>query len=116
MDIAGSPDLLVSGINDGANVGTFTQVSGTVGAATVALSSSFNGSIPAIAISTDPVCEEDTPECQAANEAHFATVANFVADLQLTGGVNPEACRPHAEFRHAHRPLPAYRDTARQTQ
>ena len=81
MDIAGSPDLLVSGINDGANVGTFTQVSGTVGAATVALSSSFNGSIPAIAISTDPVCEEDTPECQAANEAHFATVANFVADL-----------------------------------
>jgi len=81
MDIAGGPDLLISGINDGANVGSFTQVSGTVGAATVALSSSFNGSIPAIAISTDRVCDEDTPECEAANENHFERVANFVASL-----------------------------------
>jgi 5'-nucleotidase len=79
MNIAGAPDLLISGINDGANIGTFTQISGTVGAATVALSSTFNGSIPAIAISTDPVCDEETPECEAANEAHFEAVANFVA-------------------------------------
>lgn len=81
MDIAGSPDLLISGINDGANVGSFSQISGTVGAATVALSSTFNGSIPAIAISTDPVCDEETPECEAENEAHFEAVANFVANL-----------------------------------
>jgi 5'-nucleotidase len=88
MDIAGDPDLLISGINDGANIGSFTQISGTVGAATVALSSTFNGSIPAIAISTDPVCDPDdeeddyTPEqCEAKNEAHFEAVANFVADF-----------------------------------
>jgi 5'/3'-nucleotidase SurE len=81
MDIAGEPDLLISGINDGANIGTFTQISGTVGAATVALSSTFNGSIPAIAISTDPVCEEATIECEDNNKAHFEAVANFVANL-----------------------------------
>ena len=81
MDIAGEPDLLISGINDGANIGTFSQISGTVGAATVALSSTFNGSIPAIAISTDPICDEDTPECEQENEEHFEAVANFVANF-----------------------------------
>lgn len=81
MDIAGAPDLLISGINDGANIGAFSQISGTVGAATVALSSTFNGSIPAIAISTDPVCDEDTPECEQENEEHFEAVANFVANF-----------------------------------
>jgi 5'/3'-nucleotidase SurE len=72
------PDLLVSGINAGANVGAFTQVSGTVGAAIVGLASTFNGSVPSIAISTDPVCAESTPECEAQNEAHFARVADFL--------------------------------------
>lgn len=81
MDIAEDPDLLISGINDGANIGTFTQVSGTVGAATVALSSTFNGSIPAIAVSTDEVCDEDTQACEDDNAAHFETVATFITEF-----------------------------------
>jgi 5'-nucleotidase len=75
------PDLLVSGINAGANVGAFTQVSGTVGAAIVGLASTFNGSVPSIAISTDPLCAEATADCQARNEAHFARVADFLVQV-----------------------------------
>lgn len=71
IDIAGQPDLLISGINDGANVGGLTPTSGTVGAAIAALSSSLNGSVPAIAVSTD----------RGADRAHFRRVAEFVADL-----------------------------------
>ena len=85
------PDLLVSGINDGANIGAFTQISGTVGAAVAALSPAFNGAVPAIAISTDPVCSEATAACEAANEAHFDQVAGFlvavVAHLESKPGV-----------------------------
>lgn len=81
ISIAGTPDLLVSGINDGANIGSATQISGTVGAAIAGLSASLNQSVPAIAVSTDPVCDEDTAECEAANEAHFARVAEFTTDL-----------------------------------
>ncbi|WAK00335.1 5'/3'-nucleotidase SurE [Methylobacter sp. YRD-M1] len=73
-----TPDLLVSGINIGANIGAATQFSGTVGAAIAALSSMLNGAVPAIAISTDPMCGESTPDCRAANEAHFARVADFL--------------------------------------
>jgi 5'-nucleotidase len=75
------PDLLVSGINDGANIGAFTQISGTVGASIVALSSTFNGSVPAIAISTDSICSDATPECDARNEAHFERVADFLVGV-----------------------------------
>ena len=75
------PDLLVSGINAGANIGAFTQISGTVGAAIVAMSSTFNGAVPAIAISTDAICSAATPECGAANDEHFARVARFVVNL-----------------------------------
>ena len=53
-----APDLLVSGINDGANVGATTQISGTVGAAIVSIGRLIGDSIPAIAISTDERCEE----------------------------------------------------------
>ena len=72
------PDLLVSGINIGANIGAATQFSGTVGAAIAALSPMLNGAVPAIAISTDPVCDESTPDCRASNDAHFARVADFL--------------------------------------
>jgi 5'-nucleotidase len=72
------PDLLLSGINNGANIGAFTQVSGTVGAAVVALASTFNGAVPAIAVSTDAICNEATAECHGRNAAHFARVAQFV--------------------------------------
>ena len=81
------PDLLVSGTNAGANIGAATQISGTVGAAIAAIANSFNGSVPAIAISTDEPCDEsdppggDLPACVAANEAHYAEVAAFLVDL-----------------------------------
>jgi 5'-nucleotidase len=82
-----APDLLVSGINAGANIGAATQVSGTVGAAIVAIANGLNGSIPAIGISTDEPCDTDDPPggdlpaCEAENAAHFADVASFTADF-----------------------------------
>ena len=70
------PDLLVSGINAGANLGALALVSGTVGASMLAVASAYNGAVPAIAISTEqPDCEES---CQ---KDHYRTVAKFVADL-----------------------------------
>ncbi len=70
------PDLLVSGINAGNNLGALTQVSGTVGASMAAVASAFNGAVPAIAISTDE------PDCDAAcQDQHYANVAAFVARL-----------------------------------
>jgi len=80
------PDLLVSGINAGANIGAATQISGTVGGTIVAIANGFNGSIPAIGISTDEPCDEDDPPggddltaCVAANATHFSQVASFLA-------------------------------------
>lgn len=52
------PDLLISGINDGANVGPTTQISGTVGAAVVSIGRLIGDPVPAIAVSTDERCEE----------------------------------------------------------
>ena len=82
-----APDLLVSGINAGANIGAATQLSGTVGGAIVSLANGLNGSVPAIAISTDEPCDEDDPPggdlpaCVAANAVHYANVAGFVTDF-----------------------------------
>ena len=71
-----TPDLLVSGINSGANLAAATYTSGTVGAALHAAGLFLGGgSVPAIAISTDQRCPEDediTEECR--------DVANFVVD------------------------------------
>ena len=90
------PDLLVSGINAGANIGAFTQVSGTVGAAIVAISSTFNGAVPAIAISTDEICSASTTECDTANDEHFNRVARFAVNLiaQLERKSGPPAKEP----------------------
>jgi 5'-nucleotidase len=80
-----APDLLVSGINSGANIGAATQISGTVGGTIVAIANGLNGSLPAIAISTDEPCDEDDPPggdlpaCVAENAAHYADVADFLA-------------------------------------
>ena len=52
------PDLLISGINDGANLGPAAQISGTVGATIASISRFAGESIPAIAISTNARCEE----------------------------------------------------------
>jgi 5'-nucleotidase len=82
-----APDVLISGINSGANIGAATQISGTVGAAIVTIANGFNGSIPALAISTDEPCDEDDPPngdlaaCVAANATHYANVASFLADF-----------------------------------
>ena len=70
-----TPDLLVSGINDGANIGGIAPFSGTVGAA-IASISLFNGvATPAIAISADEHCDEEEP----LGESCLA-VAEFVRD------------------------------------
>ncbi|MDH3403599.1 MAG: hypothetical protein OES32_10415 [Acidobacteriota bacterium] len=80
-----APDVLVMGINTSANIGAATQFSGTVGGTIAAIANYLNGSLPAIAISTDEPCDTDDPPggdlaaCEAANEAHFADVASFVA-------------------------------------
>ncbi len=79
-----APDLLVSGINSGANIGAATQFSGTVGGTIVAIANGLNGSLPAIAISSDEPCDEDDqPDgdldaCVAKNAAHYANVAGFL--------------------------------------
>jgi len=67
------PDLIVSGTNVGANVGTATPFSGTVGATTAARAAG----IPAIAFSSDG---PDVPEDDPAFAAHFANVAAFAAE------------------------------------
>jgi len=71
-----NPDLVVSGINAGANVGSFTQVSGTVGATILSVAQTFAGTIPAIAISTDEpaACGTDA----ACKRAHYDVVADFL--------------------------------------
>ena len=76
------PDLVVSGTNDGANIGSATPVSGTVGGVIAAISSIVGGSsIPAIAISTDPPADVDEDENPMEFEAHFANVADFLVEL-----------------------------------
>lgn len=72
-----TPDLIVSGINSGANIGPSTVISGTVGA-TIAGLVELNKPIPGVAISTDLV---DPDATSAANAKHFADVAAFTARL-----------------------------------
>lgn len=75
-DLTGqAPDLLVSGINDGANVGPAATISGTVGATIASVSYIFGDSIPGIAISADEHCDEDIPLDSACLE-----VAEFLSD------------------------------------
>lgn len=70
-------DIIVSGINDGANVGAAPTVSGTVGAILTGLNM-LHPSVPGIAISTDPINDDSSsPEYRE----HFANVAKFVTDI-----------------------------------
>ncbi|MBQ0719217.1 MAG: hypothetical protein KBT88_12670 [Gammaproteobacteria bacterium] len=71
------PDLLISGINKGANLGPATSISGTVGATTAALQI-IDPPIPAIAISTDPL-GPDFSEQQ--NREHLQSIAAFITRL-----------------------------------
>lgn len=72
------PDLIVSGINNGANIGSATPISGTVGA-TIAGITQLQKPIPGIAISTDLV--EGSDPTTPVNQAHFQEVAEFTARL-----------------------------------
>ena len=82
-----APDLVVTGINAGANIGAATQISGTVGGAIASIANGLNGSVPAIAISTDEPCDVEDPPggdlaaCEAENAAHYANVAAFLTDF-----------------------------------
>ena len=71
------PDLIVSGINSGANIGPSTTISGTVGA-TIAAISQIRMPTPALAVSTDLF--NDDPRSDA-NLRHFRRVADFTARL-----------------------------------
>jgi 5'-nucleotidase len=70
-------DLVVSGINDGANLGPATAISGTVGATTAALKA-LVPPIPGIAISTNPINEEAG---SVENQEHVANIAEFTSRL-----------------------------------
>lgn len=70
-----APDLIVSGINEGANLGPAAAFSGTVGAVVTGLRI---GAVPGIAISTDPLQRETRAP---ANIAHYAEVAAFTVRL-----------------------------------
>lgn len=72
------PDLIVSGINNGANIGPSTTISGTVGA-TIAAISQIRAPTPAIAVSTDLPGGDDPRS--ARNLQHFRRVADFTARL-----------------------------------
>lgn len=63
------PDLVISGINDGQNIGFTATSSGTVGAAVAALGEGY----PAIAVSRNRFSGEEGMS--------FADVANFVVDV-----------------------------------
>lgn len=68
------PDLVVSGTNNGRNIGPETPFSGTVGAAVAAL----RAGLSAIAVSTDPPVDDET---DPAFIQHFQNVANFTVRL-----------------------------------
>ena len=68
--------LVISGINDGANLGPATPISGTVGA-TIAAIKVLNPPLPAIAISTNMPAGDSGRE----KLAHVANVADFVKRL-----------------------------------
>lgn len=73
------PDLIVSGINEGANIGVISAFSGTVGA-TVAALNIMGEPIPAIAISGN-LLKADEPPGSSANLQHATEIAQFVTRL-----------------------------------
>jgi 5'-nucleotidase len=79
------PDLVVSGINFGANLGPASVASGTVGAA-LAATDSLKKPIPAIAVSADLI---DADRSSPANLRHYREVSRFV--VRLIAAVDPTA-------------------------
>lgn len=70
-------DLVVSGINDGANLGPATPLSGTVGA-TISAMKALVPPLPGIAVSTNPI---DDAEGSEQNLTHVANIADFTSRL-----------------------------------
>lgn len=73
------PDLIVSGTNEGANIGVLSSFSGTVGAV-VAVLHMGGGSIPGIAISGNLIDTEGDVHSEA-NLAHGRQIADFLTRL-----------------------------------
>lgn len=71
------PDLVISGINKGANLGPATGISGTVGASTAAIQI-IEPPIPAIAISTDPLGPDFSEQ---ENTEHLQRISAFIVKL-----------------------------------
>jgi 5'-nucleotidase len=80
------PDLVVSGTNEGANVGAATPISGTVGAAIAAITL-LDPPVPAIAFSA--ALPEKDPLSDA-NRRHFEDIASFAA--RLVGALVERSC------------------------
>lgn len=75
------PDLVVSGTNEGANVGLFATASGTLSAAVAAV---FNYDLPAIAISTATDATGKVPDGLYATSADV--LVDLIAQLEATQG------------------------------
>ncbi len=81
------PDLVISGINKGANLGPATSISGTIGATTAAIQIN-EPSIPAIAISTDPL---DSTHSEQQNLEHLKQVSDFI--VHFVGKLTQQQCK-----------------------
>ena len=79
-------DLLVSGTNAGANAGSATGISGTVGATTAAVGM---GGIPAVAVSANEVGTEGEPSHRKHFEASAALAIKVIDRLVRTAGEGP---------------------------
>jgi 5'-nucleotidase len=107
------PDLLVSGINYGENLGTNVTLSGTVGAALEAASAG----IPALAVSlqTDHVFHQAYGDVDWAVARHFARMfaerllrKRLPADVDIINVVVPEAATPATPWRVTRQSRHAY--------
>lgn len=82
------PDLVVSGPNDGANIGVLSSASGTVGA-TVAALNLLGAPIPAIAISSNRLDVNSAANSEV-NLAHAGDIADFMVRLVAALEANQE--------------------------
>lgn len=74
----GGPDLVISGPNEGANLGPATNISGTVGA-TIAAISPIGPGVPGIAVSTDLI--DASNPAAAVNQALYERIGSFMVRL-----------------------------------
>ena len=79
-------DLLVAGTNAGANVGSATGISGTVGATTAAVGL---GGLPALAVSANEVGKEGEPGHRKHFEDSAAFAVKVIGRLTATAGDGP---------------------------